>query len=110
MDKPYRKIEFNIGSSVEDAVNKLLDYKKINEYVCGELDGVTLYSDTVTMDEAYKNITGKTKSEFDRSQEEWKERYERELREFENGWNTMKKFYDEFVIEIEKYYLKAGKP
>jgi hypothetical protein len=65
MDKNYEKIEFILGSTIEEAVNKLLNYRDIGELVCGEFNGVILYSDTVTMDSAYRKITGKSKAEFD---------------------------------------------
>lgn len=61
MDKKYRKVVFTLGATIEEAVNELLNYK----LAYGKFNGVTLYSDTVTMDSAYKQITGKTKSEFD---------------------------------------------
>lgn len=57
-----KKIEFSLGSTIEQAVNELLNH---GELVYGKFNGVTLYSDTVTMDDAYKEITGKTKAEFD---------------------------------------------
>lgn len=64
MDKNYGKIEFSLGSTIEQAVNELLNYKKKGKLVYGKFNGVTLYSDTVTMDFAYREITGKSKAEF----------------------------------------------
>ena len=81
MNKNYRKIEFELGSNIEDAVNKLLYYKRRNVLVYGEFNGHKLYSDTVTMDEAYKEITGKTKAEFDSLQQERRENCERQKKE-----------------------------
>lgn len=60
-----KEIKFIPGSTVEQAVNILLNYRYNGESVCGEFNGVTLHSDTVTMDSAYKEITGKSKEEFD---------------------------------------------
>ncbi|MBP1308813.1 hypothetical protein JOD82_001833 [Paenibacillus sp. 1182] len=65
MNTKYSKIEFLAGNTIEKAVNQLLDFKVKGILVCGDFNGTTLYSDTVTMDGAYKAITGKTKSEFD---------------------------------------------
>lgn len=70
MAKNYRKIEFLAGNTIEMAVTQLLDYKERGLLACGDFNGVTLYSDAVTMDDAYKSITGKTKSEFDDFQRE----------------------------------------
>ncbi|WP_374723605.1 hypothetical protein [Calidifontibacillus erzurumensis] len=77
MDRKYEKIDFFLGITLEQAVNELLSYKEKGKLVCGEFNGVILYSDTVTMDSAYKQITGKTKSEFDKSLQELKENYEK---------------------------------
>ena len=66
MDKNYEQIQFLLGSTVEQAVNELHSYKTEGKLVCGKFNGITLFSDTVTMDGAYKEITGKTKAEFDK--------------------------------------------
>lgn len=65
MDKEYTKIDFPLGRSVEECVNVLLGYKEKGQLVFGIFNGHKLYSDTITMDSAYKEITGKTKKEFD---------------------------------------------
>jgi hypothetical protein len=79
----YKKIELRLGSSIESAVNQLLEHKEKGVLACGDFNGVTLYSDSVTMDSAYTAITGKTKSEFDRLQQERMDSYERQKREHE---------------------------
>ena len=83
MEKNYREIEFLCGWDIKRAVIELLEYKEKGELVCGEFNGHMLYSDTVTMDSAYLEITGKTKADFDKEQEEWREnlRIEIELEE-----------------------------
>ncbi len=60
-----------------------MEYKEKGELVCGKFNDHMLYSDTVTMDSAYLEITGKTKTDFDKEQEEWREklRVESELAE-----------------------------
>lgn len=85
MNKNYSKIEFMAGDTVEKAVNKLLRYKEKGLQVYGEFNGVELFSDTVTMDGAYKEITGRTKSEFDNMQRKRREAYEKSLREHEEA-------------------------
>jgi hypothetical protein len=64
-DEKYEKIEFTPGSKIYQVVNVLLGYKQFRKLAYGKFNGVTLYSDTVTMDDAYKKITGMTKMEFD---------------------------------------------
>ena len=85
MNKNYTKIEFSLGSRIEDAVNELLQYKEKGILTCGDFNGYTLYSDTVTMDNAYMSIIGKTKAEYDKGQQEWRERYDREEKEFKEN-------------------------
>lgn len=65
MNAKYEKIEFPLGSTIDEVVDKLLSYKEEGKLVYGKFNSVVLYSDTVTTDSAYKAITGKTKEEFD---------------------------------------------
>lgn len=98
MNKKYEEVEFFAGITVEQAVNDLLSYKDEGKLVCGEFNGVVLYSDTVTMDSAYQKITGKTKVEFDKSQQEWKENYDRKKKKHENE-----------IPELTKVWMKKGR-
>ena len=68
-----RKIDIGAGSCIEDAVNLLLSEKANGNSVYLSFNGTKLYSSTVTMDNAYLKITGKTKAEFDKDQAEWLE-------------------------------------
>lgn len=61
----YAKVNFTLGDTIESAVNQLWKHKEKGQLVYGKFNGVTLYSDTVTMDDAYKAITGKTKAELE---------------------------------------------
>jgi len=83
MDKEYKQLEF--WGNIECAVNELMKYKEKGILACGEFNGVTLYSDTVTMDSAYLSIVGKTKSQFEKEQQEWRENYEREEKKFKES-------------------------
>ena len=98
MDKNYREIKFSYGSNIESAVNKLLEYKSKGELVCGVFNRVTLYSDTVTVDDAYKAIIGKTKAEFDKEQQERRERSERQ-----------KQKHKERIPELAKMWSQKGR-
>lgn len=64
MEKAYKEIKFSLGSSIEKAVNQLLEFKNDGILVCGSFNGVMLYSDTVEIDQAYLDIIGKTKTEL----------------------------------------------
>lgn len=75
-------INYRYGNTIESAVKTLQDYKARGESVYIEFNGHRLYSCDVTMDSAYQEITGKTKAEFDKAQEEWRKEYkERQARE-----------------------------
>lgn len=63
-NEKYERIDFSIGSSVKEAVSELLLFKEKGKLVSANFNGVTLYSDTVTLDSAYLAITGKTYEEF----------------------------------------------
>lgn len=64
MEKAYKEIKFSLGSSIEEAVNQLLDFKNKGILVYGSFNGVLLYSDTVDIDQAYLDIIGKTRAEL----------------------------------------------
>ena len=70
------------GNTIEAAVKELEEYRARGESVVIDFNGHKLYSCDVTMDSAYTEITGQTKAEFDKAQEEWRKEYqEREARE-----------------------------
>ena len=77
----YQEINFWAGN-IEEAVKELWKYKEKGLLVYIDFNGTTLYSDTVTMDNAYLKITGKTKAEFDKAQQDWRDNYDREEQEF----------------------------
>lgn len=95
MKKNYRKIEFSAGQSIESAVNEL---KKHKDFVCGDFNGQTIYSDVDDMDSAYKKVTGRTKSEFDAEQQKQHEEYE--LKE---------KQHKEAIPQLTKEWIEKGK-
>lgn len=98
MEREYREIEFLAGDTIDMAVNELLKYKDKGILACGKFNGVMLYSDTVTLDDAYIQITGKTKAEREKEYQEWKENYEREERE-----------HKEKIHELSKEWMKRGR-
>lgn len=96
--KEYEEIDFMCGCDISDAVKELFSYKENGKLAFGSFNGTKLYSDTVTMDGAYKEITGKTKAEFDKSQQEWRDNYDREQRE-----------HQERIPELSKDWMKQGR-
>ena len=78
-----REIEVLPGSNLESVVYTLLAAKARGESVYCKFNGHKLYSDTVTMDSAFMEVTGQTKTDFDKAKEEWRKNYEREEKEAE---------------------------
>lgn len=97
----YRKLEFYYGS-IEDFVYLLLHYKEKGELVYADFNGHRFYSDTVTMDGAYKEITGKTKAEFDYMIKEQKDAWEEQKREHEVSIPKKTKYWREKARGIIK--------
>lgn len=59
----YEEVQFR-GCSLEDAVNALFEYNESGKYGYVDFNGTTIFSDSVTMDNAYKEVTGMTYVEF----------------------------------------------
>lgn len=103
----YKQIEFRAGESVESAVKKLKSY---NEPVCGLFNGKMLYSDE-NVDDAYKKVTGKTKTEFDKEMQEEHLQREKEEREHKEAIPKLTVEYIEKAEKIldKKYLLDWAK-
>lgn len=71
MDKNYKEIELWAGCSIETAVAELLEYREKGKLVCANFNDHMLYSDTVTIEGAYLEITGMTKAEYDKYMEDY---------------------------------------
>jgi hypothetical protein len=63
--KSYIKIDFLLGGTIDRAIKKLLKYNEEGVLAFGYFNGIYLYSDEVNIEDAYKQITGITKEEFD---------------------------------------------
>lgn len=81
MNKNYSEIDFCCGATIQECVNKLLEYKAKGELVFGVFNGHKLYSDTVTMDSAYNEITGSTEKEYNDYLKRQCEEYEKQKQE-----------------------------
>ena len=117
MEKKYIELDEWL-SPLERCVERLLQFKERGELVKYQFNGHWLYSDTITMDSAFLEITGKNKNDFDKAQEEWREklRIESELAEKaarENIPNWIEKGHKAFAEdkweEWEKLFLLEQK-
>lgn len=75
MNRNYKEIYFCPGDNLKECVEKLLEYKTKGEFVYGNFNGYELYSDTVTIEDAYKLITGKSEQEYNNFIEKQIEEY-----------------------------------
>lgn len=94
----YKEINFPCGASIEKCVNELAKYKAKGELVFGTFNGHKLYSDTVTLDSAFKQITGKTKKEFDDKIKKRNEEYEKQKQEHIDN-----------IPRLAQYWMEKGR-
>lgn len=94
----YKEIDFDCGATIEECVKELLVYKEKGILVFGKFNGHILYSDKVTLDLAYKQITGQTKAEYDKDRANFRKQYEKEQQE-----------YLERIPELKEYWIKKGR-
>lgn len=99
--------EIEVYGTIDTAVERLKMYDRMGEKVRTCFNGVMLYSDTVTLDGAYKAITGMTKAEFEQEQEKLRE----ELRAEEAEWektipNEIQRWTNEGHAVLDEKYWK----
>lgn len=94
-NEEYRKIEFEGGATLEECVNDLLFLKNHDIKAFGIFNGHKLFSDTVTMDNAYKEITGYTKEEYDKRIEEKANEYKKIQEDHEKQISTETQYWIE---------------
>lgn len=98
MSKNYREIDFLPGRNIKECVNELLEYKVKGELVFGNFNGHNLYSDTITMDNAYREITGKTEKEYNDYLKKQHEEYEKEKQEHIDN-----------IPKLTQYWMEKGR-
>lgn len=76
-----KEIELSLNDNIESAVYTLLAAKARGEHAWCYFNGHVLCSDNITMDSAYKEVTGYTKEEFKQYLVKRKEEFERKLAE-----------------------------
>lgn len=96
-NKKYKKIEC-IGSTLYNCVNKLLEYKDRGELVYVDFNGHKLYSDTTTMDSAYKQVTGMPYHQY----QEYLKKLEKERKEQERE-------HDEAIPRLIEEWKQKGR-
>ena len=88
MNSNYKIVEVD-ARNIDDMVSELLAYHARGEKVSAVFNEKTFYSDTVTLDGAYLELTGKTKSEFDEFKRQEEKRIEERLSNPENPFHTI---------------------
>ena len=76
-----KQIQFASYDTLESAVYTLLAAKARGQHVWCEFNEHKLYSDNVTMDRVYLEVTGRTKKEFDQQLLESREQFKKSMQE-----------------------------
>ena len=90
------ELELYAGNSIDTAVKRLLEAKAEGKHVFCKFNGVKLYSDNVTLDSAYTEIFGCTKSEWDEKLRKNIEKSEKKMEE------DRKRAIENIPTQIEK--------
>jgi hypothetical protein len=78
-----KKIEILPGQNIDNAWKMLLRESIESEEVCyGEFNGTEIRS-TDSLDDAYRKLFGKSKSEYEEDERKWREEYDRREAEFQ---------------------------
>lgn len=98
MEKNYTRIDF-LGSTIDDMVQGLITYPIKNNGLLAfcEFNGKTFYSDTVSLDSAYLELTNKSYFQFHKERNTWLTEYERKEAEFKAC-----------IPELTKEWIKKG--
>lgn len=75
--KTYREIDVPFAT-IDEAVAILKEHDERGELVRFNFNGIWLYSDTITLEDAYQSITGKSAYEHDKELEEFEENIKKE--------------------------------
>ena len=94
----YKEIDLWAGCTIEQVVRRLKDYNDKGVLVYCNFNEAILCSDTVTIEDAYIQVTGKTKAEFNKQYEEWCKEYDRKEKEFK-----------ETIPSLIEEWIKKGK-
>lgn len=97
MEKKYTELNLYAGCDIETAINELLKYKEKGKLVSVNFNGHMLYSDTVTHDSAYLEVTGKTKADWNKEREEMLQKLIRGQKEHETK-----------IPELTKEWIEKG--
>ena len=108
MEKKYEELIFNIGDDIDSVIRVFNFWKSRGILTCGEFNGVMLYSDIDDIDSAYEKILGKSKSDVEKSRQEWLDNVRRE--EIEQWVSHFQEHLsDELIVEPDliKVYING---
>ena len=90
-----KEVEFYPGQDIKDAWKMLMKESMETGEVCyGTFNGEEIRS-TDSLDDAYKKVTGKTKAEFDKEMQDWRDDYDRQKEEHKARIPELAKEYSE---------------
>ena len=90
-----KEVEFTIGMSIDSAVEFMKKWAEDNGEECfGDFNGHTLYS-TDTIDDAYRAVMDKTKAEYEKEMQDWRDEYDRKEKEHKEKIPELTEVYRE---------------
>lgn len=78
-NKKYEELKL-YGMTLKSCIDKLLEYKEKGKLVFVEFNGHKLYSDTITLDSAYEEVTGLKYNDYLELADKWTKDIEEEER------------------------------
>lgn len=91
------EVKLRAGASIDEAVEILLKHKAEGKQVYCDFNGYKLYSDTVTLDSAYMEITGSTKADYESLQRILEKQAEAMRKESQRSKEERERKYREIV-------------
>ena len=81
MENKYTTLDYCIGDNLKEVIFDLWKHQMKGELASTEFNGHMLYSDEVSLNGTYKEVTGRTFFEAQEAEKAWRENYDREERE-----------------------------
>ena len=97
MNDDVKKIDIEPWSNLQSVVYLLMAYRANGDHVYCEYNGHKLYSDNISMEAAYIEITGKTKEEYEKEKQELYDQFEDEYKK----QKVLEQHYKEKVLESQ---------
>ena len=97
MNDEVKRIDIEPWSNLQSVVYLLMAYRANGDHVYCEYNGHKLYSDNISMEAAYLEITGMTKEEYEAEKQKLNEQFDEEFKK----QKVLEEHYKEKVLESQ---------